>query len=172
MGVEKIKKVNILIPFLIIILILPMVPISIVNSDDIISIDNNTSEITQSSHGPSWNKYLKDGKWIFETSTGLINYNDNGEWKPIDVDFCYTGRQLGVIGTPYILKVSPDKSYYRVYPDRNNLDKWVDVYMPDIRVLTGSSMAQIKQTPFFSSPSELSTQSNSLSWSFKDFGSS
>ena len=84
----------------------------------------------------TWNKYQKDdNSYMMEIYSGPVNYQDEtNQWYPIDITFKSNNGMLYIDTAPYRLEISADKSSYRIYPDRNINDKYIDFYMPDLKV--------------------------------------
>ena len=137
---------------------------SVVNTTKAIITERNVER------DATWTKKLVDGKWILKSYSGLINYNDNGIWKPINIRLERdNNKNLVVNEAPYRLEISADKSSYRIYPDRNINDKYIDFYMPDLKVPVQLKFGVLQFKDFFKFRSSLDINQQSLTWNLDNF---
>lgn len=155
-----------------------------ISSDDIIPVDIIPVDFLRIQRGQSWNKYPDHGNYVLECFSGIVNYQDENRWCPIDISLRddrsgrivssridYDDVGLHFDTAPYRLEIFRDRSGYRVYPDRNNENEWIDFYMPNIRPTAEiSPIHPISSASFYDIPRSCSVHRDSISWDFTNFG--
>jgi len=136
--------------------------------------------------GPFHNDYYNSttGNHTAYFSSGYVNYQTaedvgKGLWStPINTTFILDGvtDELVMNQSLYTIVVAANRSWYRIYPDRNNETAWIDLYMPDIQVPEPPPAGFSALTPggegdpvdFFGAKDPTLTD-NQIEWEYDDF---
>jgi ribonuclease BN (tRNA processing enzyme) len=112
--------------------------------------------------GDTWNKYRNGSKpeYRIESFGDLINYrNETGIYQEINISHLSSSvdGSYGLSDTPYKFVLDSSRSFFTVYPDRNNLSRYIVLYMP--------SSFTMNNHPFWQNNPALTSNTGSIQWS-------
>ncbi|MCX6664825.1 MAG: FG-GAP-like repeat-containing protein, partial [Euryarchaeota archaeon] len=104
-------------------------------SVDIPDVKTQTDEWYVTERGPAWIKYRNGTKpeYRIRTYGDLVNYKDEaGIYREINISTLTASFDGSYIlnSTPYLFTLDSTRRFMTIYPDRNNKDRYVEMYMP------------------------------------------
>ena len=116
--------------------------------------------------GDTWNKYRNGTKpeYKIESFGDLINYrNDTGVYNEINISHLASSvdGSYSLSDTPYKFVLDSSRSFFTVYPDRNNKTRFIEMYLP--------SSFTMNNRPFWQNNPSLTSNTGSIRWSSPNY---
>ncbi len=117
--------------------------------------------------GPTWIKYRNGTKpeYKIQTYGDLINYKDEaGIYREINISNLTISVDGSYIlnSTPYLFTLDSTRRFMTIYPDRNNKDRYVEMYMP--------SSFTMNSRPFWqNAPSIINADAGMIQWTSPNY---
>jgi hypothetical protein len=112
--------------------------------------------------GDTWNKYRNGTKpeYRIESYGDLVNYKDEtGIYQEINISHLASSvdGSYSLSDTPYKFVLDASKSFFTIYPDRNNKTRYIEMYIP--------SSFTMNSRPFWQNTPSLSNVVGTIKWS-------